>query len=276
MAESWYKMNTDMFNHPKIRYLRRLPEGNNIVLIWIMLLGMARRCNSSGNIFLTENVPYTPQMLAYELDFEESTVQLALSALEQLSMISRANGYILIVGWGEHQNAESLDKIREQNRIRQARYKANQKALPGNVTDNVTVTLNNALDKEKEEEIDIENKKENKSVRETTHTLFDRLIPDYDIPSSVSDKMGEWIKYKTERKEPYKEQGMKTLLRQIENNCMKYGDRAICDLIDDSMANGWKGIIFDRLKQARPQQKPQVQPRRNGNVFLDMLGDDDL
>ena len=67
---TWIKLTTDMFDNRKIKHLRRLPDGNNIVLIWVMLLTMAGRCNSSGMIFLTENIPYTPKMLADELDFE--------------------------------------------------------------------------------------------------------------------------------------------------------------------------------------------------------------
>ena len=63
--------------------------------------------------------------------------------------------------------------------------------------------------------------------------------------------MGEWVKYKTERKEPYKEQGMKSLLRQVENKALQYGDDAVCSLIDECMANNWKGIIFDRLQSQR-------------------------
>ena len=73
-------------------------------------------------------------------------------------------------------------------------------------------------------------------------------MPDYDFSDAVKSKLSEWITYKTERKEPYKEQGLKTLLKQVENNALTYGDHAVCNLIDDSMANNWKGIIFDRLK----------------------------
>jgi predicted phage replisome organizer len=149
-----------MFDNRKIRHLRRLPEGNNIVLIWVMLLTMAGRCNSSGMIFLTENIPYTPKMLADELDFEENTVKLALNALEQLNMIVANGNYFTIAGWEEYQNTIGMDKIREQNRIRQANYKAKQKLLQGNVTDNVTanvtVTQPNAPEKEIEKEIDID------------------------------------------------------------------------------------------------------------------------
>ena len=153
MAEvKWVKLTTDMFDNRKIKHLRRLPEGNNIVLIWVMLLTMAGRCNSGGMIFLTENIPYTPKMLADELDFEENTVLLAIQALEQLDMVVSENGFFTIAGWEEYQNIEGMDKIREQNRLRQAKFKQKQKLLGSNVTDNVIVTQGNAIEEEREED----------------------------------------------------------------------------------------------------------------------------
>ena len=128
MAEvKWIKITTDMFDNRKIKHLRKLPDGNNIVLIWVMLLTMAGRCNSNGMVFLTQNIPYTPKMLADELDFEENTVKLALQSLEQLEMIVMDNGFFSIPGWEEHQNAEALEKIREQNRIRKRKQREKQK-----------------------------------------------------------------------------------------------------------------------------------------------------
>lgn len=104
-----------------------------------------------------------------------------------------------------------------------------------------------------------------KSARETTRTLFVRLCSDYSLSDSIISKMAEWITYKTERKEPYKEQGMKSLLRQIENNCLAYGDQAVCNLIDECMANNWKGIIFDRLKQKQTVQAAKQSAYRKPN-----------
>lgn len=249
----WIKITTDMFDNRKIKHLRRLPDGDSIVLIWVMLLTLAGRCNSGGMIFLTENIPYTPKMLADELDFEESTVQLALNALEQLGMIqTNDNGFIAVTGWEKHQNIEGMEKIRESKRLAQARWRAKQTAIAEKSTVDSTVdsTRISVDDAEEEKEEDKNKKeKENKSVRETTHTLFVRLLPDYLLSDSLQDKMGEWVKYKTERKEPYKEQGMKSLLRQVENKAIQYGDDAVCSLIDECMANNWKGIIFDRLQQ---------------------------
>ena len=150
----WVKLTTDMFDNRKIKHIRRLPEGNNIVLIWVMLLTMAGRCNSGGMIFLTENIPYTAKMLADELDFEESTVALALKALEQLDMIVTDNGFFAIAGWEEYQNIEGMDKIREQNRERQRlkRQRQKQALLDVSRDSNVTVTGCHDIEEEREED----------------------------------------------------------------------------------------------------------------------------
>lgn len=257
MAEvKWVKITTDMFDNRKIKHLRKLPDGNNIVLIWVMLLTMAGRCNAGGMIFLTENIPYTTKMLADELGFEENTVKLALQALEQFSMIQTDQGYFTIAGWNEYQNIEGMDKIREQNRLRKQAQRARQKQLLPEASRDITgqVTQSHATDKEG----DIRRRKEKKSVKESPHALFERLIPEYTMTDALKAKMHEWITYKTERKEPYKETGLKSLLRQVENKAMEYGEPAIIDLIDLCMASSWKGIIFEKLG-AKPVQAQPIQ-----------------
>ena len=165
MAEvKWIKLTTDMFDNRKIKHLRRLPEGNNIVLIWVMLLTMAGRCNSGGMIFLTENIPYTPKMLADELDFEENTVALAITALEQLDMIVTDNGFFTIAGWEEYQSADKLAEIRAKDRERKRLKKAQSSAalpeahnsteFPRNIHGSSTDVPH--IEEEKEEERDKE------------------------------------------------------------------------------------------------------------------------
>ena len=125
----WVKITTDMFDNRKIKYIRKLPEGNNIVLIWVMLLTMAGRCNANGMIFLTENIPYTTKMLADELGFEENTVKLAIEALKRMKMISVDETSFSVIGWQDYQNVDGMDKIREQNRIRQQKLRDRKKQL---------------------------------------------------------------------------------------------------------------------------------------------------
>lgn len=112
----WVKITTDMFDNRKIKHIRKLPEGNNIILIWVMLLSLAGKCNASGMIFLTENIPYTEKMLGDELGFEESVIKVALAALEGFGMICRDGEQLFISNWEEYQNVDGMDKIREQTR----------------------------------------------------------------------------------------------------------------------------------------------------------------
>ncbi len=67
--------------------------------------------------------------------------------------------------------------------------------------------------------------------------------------------MEVWFRYKMKRKESYKEQGMKSLLKKTENNEGSYRRMNICNLIEDCMANNWKGIIWKILEE-RKQQRP--------------------
>ena len=179
MAEvKWVKLTTDMFDNRKIKHLRRLPEGNNIVLIWVMLLTMAGRCNSGGMIFLTENIPYTPKMLADELDFEESTVVLALQALENLDMIVTENGVFTIAGWEEYQNIEGMDKIREQNRERKRLQRERQRLalLDESRDSHVTVTVCHAIEEETEEDKEKEYHSFNHSVASEEEAFIQKRI----------------------------------------------------------------------------------------------------
>lgn len=110
-----------------------------------MLLSLAGKCNASGMIFLTENIPYTEKMLGDELGFEESVIKVALAALESFGMICRDGDQLFISNWEEYQNVDGMDKIREQTRKRVANYRSRKKQelLQENPTDcdsNVTVT----------------------------------------------------------------------------------------------------------------------------------------
>lgn len=156
-AVKWIKLMTEMFDNAKIKYLRTLPEGNNIVLFWVMLLTKAGKCNSNGYVFLTENIPYTQEMLAAEFGFELNTVKLALESLKRLNMIQLKEEIIEICGWEQYQNIDGLERIREQTRKRVANYRNKQKLIDCNVTSNVTVTQSNAIEEDKEEDIDIYN-----------------------------------------------------------------------------------------------------------------------
>lgn len=252
----WIKITTDIFSDEKILLIEQMPEADTMLVIWFKLLCMAGKENNYGVFLLRNRMPYTEEMLATIFRRPLNTVRLALSTFEAFGMIEIEDDIICIPNWEKHQNVDGLEKIREQTRNRVARYRERQKLIACNGKSNVTVTECNETEEEIDKDIEIDKEKDKKkSKKESTRTLFTRLLPDYNISENLKAKVFEWITYKTERKESYQEQGMKTLLRRLENNALTYGDEAVMCLIDDSMSNGWKGIIFDRLKQQKPTRK---------------------
>lgn len=89
------------------------------------------------------------------------------------------------------------------------------------------------------------NEKNEKNEKNSVDELL--LIDQYPISVQLKPKVADWLKYKKERREGYKEIGLKSLLTQIANKEAEAGSQAVIDVIDLSMSNGWKGIIWDRM-----------------------------
>jgi predicted phage replisome organizer len=147
-----------MFDDEKIKIIESMPDRDAILIIWIKLIGLAAKINSNGWIFLTEAMPYDMNTLATVLNRPVNTVKLALSLFKKYEMIETGNnGSIFLTNFEKHQNIEGLDRIREQGRLRTAKFREKQKLLPqGNVTDRYS----NAPDKNREDK----NRKEKNRV----------------------------------------------------------------------------------------------------------------
>ena len=122
----WIRLSTDMFDNRKIKYIRS-SYGNDPVLVWVMLLTIAGKSNDGGRLMLTPSIPYDTGMLADELGFSCEEMDRAIDALVLLDMIVEENGALVVRGWEEHQNAEGLERIREQTRERVAKYREKKK-----------------------------------------------------------------------------------------------------------------------------------------------------
>lgn len=251
----WIKITTDIFDDEKILLIESLPDAYAIITVWFKLLCLAGKQNNSG-VFMIGRMPYTDKMLATIFRMKEATVTMALETFQQFGMVEIIDGVITIPNWGKHQSLDQLETKKSYMRNYMKEYREKQKALTaGEVCKTNSKTNSKAnvsqADKEIDKDIDIEEDKEKRDKRESTHTLFERLISDYIISDKLQTKLREWLTYKAEQNHRYKEQGLKALLRQVENNQLEYGEQALCDLIDESMANGWKGIIFDKLKESK-------------------------
>lgn len=155
MAEvKWVRVATDIFDNPKIKYLRSLAKGDTLVLLWLWLIARAGKCNAGGRVYIAEGTPYSPALIASEIGAKAPTVRQGLDAMEQLNMIERtAGGEIRIIGWEEHQNASGMDKIREKDRERKRAKRAKDKSEDStDISASVRGLSVESPDTEKEEE----------------------------------------------------------------------------------------------------------------------------
>lgn len=68
------------------------------------------------------------------------------------------------------------------------------------------------------------------------------------LSAPLKAKVLEWLRYKAERKELYKPTGLKSFLTEMENKAREYAEGDIISLINECMANNWRGIIWDKIK----------------------------
>jgi predicted phage replisome organizer/uncharacterized phage protein (TIGR02220 family) len=120
----WVKLSTAMFDDEKIKAIRSMPSGNDICLIWIQLISLAGRVNDHGQIYLSEDVPYTEVTLSNSVGHPVGTVRLALQTFKKMGMVEMLpNDRIALVNWEKYQNIEGLDKVRQLTRERTRKYR---------------------------------------------------------------------------------------------------------------------------------------------------------
>lgn len=162
MAEiKWIKITTSMFDDEKIKLIEAMPDKDSILIIWIKLLLLAGKVNQGGNIYLSETIPYTDEMLSTVFNRPLNTVRLALETFRKFGMIECNVTSIFIVNWNKHQSIDILDKIREDTRKRVQKFRAKTpliEAKTSNDNSNVTVTLRNDIRRR--------SKKKNKTIKE--------------------------------------------------------------------------------------------------------------
>jgi len=94
---------------------------------------------------------------------------------------------------------------------------------------------------------------ENQMSKQNSILSFKFYISNLNINNQLKDKITQWLDYKTERKEYYKETGFKALVSKIIKSSDVYGLKPVIDLIDECMASNYKGIIFDRFKNTKKE-----------------------
>lgn len=274
MDISWIKLKTKMFDDEKIQLIEAMPEADAILVIWVKLLIQAGKTNSNGYIMLAENIPYSPEMLSTIFRRPLQIIRFALKTLSDLGMIELTERNVIVISnWEKHQNIEGLDKVREQNRIRQANYREKKLLLQVNngnsiTLDNVTVT----------EQIKSKNKIKNlnaggivlDNLKTIKQEYFTDMLP-IDSTQQFIEAWNEWCDFRREIKKKLTKLSAKKQLTFLFNQ----PEPIKC--INQSIQNGWTGLfeVTDKSKPKVIEHNGRVVTTKEDDAWRKVLADNE-
>ena len=290
MAEvKWIKIVTDIFDDEKMLLIESLPSADSLIVIWFKLLCLAGKNNNNGVFLLNDRIAYTDEMLATVFRRDVNTVRLALKTFEEYGMIEVVEGVITIPNWGKHQTLDKLERKTEYMRNYMRNYRDKQKKqieCKTNKTINSS-SYSNSNVSEADKDIDKDNKdkdiditplppygetphdfKKFTNVENVKYILNNKLFDEWEY---IRDNKGlweiikEWMEYKDEQKPKSKhhyntERGLHKLLNQFVKFHRIYGTDAIKEVVNDSIAQEYVGIVWDWLDKKK---------KKTGSAFDD-------
>ena len=154
----WIRLMVGMFDGNSFKKIKRariggVPFRDKLTAVWFELLDLAGKSNANGYLIDNNEIPYrTFEDIATMLDREEKEIELCMQFFINERMVEIIDDVYCLSNFTRFQNQEGLEKIREQTRKRVAKHREKKLLSSGSVTSNVTVTLGNALEEEKEED----------------------------------------------------------------------------------------------------------------------------
>lgn len=143
----WLKLELKIFSNRKIQILLKEPDSDTYFRIWIQLLTIAMECNCEGKLVIGENIPMTIENFSKIMGKSKKKVEKIIKKFQELNMLIIDDGVYKIKNWDKYQSVEKTEKYKEQNRLRQQKYR--EKLKCENEKSNVILTENNTEEKDK-------------------------------------------------------------------------------------------------------------------------------
>jgi predicted phage replisome organizer len=189
----WLKLKEDFFDERHVKALRRLPQGDSLVIVYLKM--QLKSLKTEGIIPYEGFLPDSVAELAMALDEDENVVRLAVEALIKFRVIERWDNDALYMTALQRLIGSESDSA---ERVRRHRELKNDRKL---LQCNAAVTSGNALETscntEIEIEIDIEREKEKEKREKNRADAPDGLaaLSPFD-EDSFSPKKGKAQKHK--------------------------------------------------------------------------------
>ena len=252
----WMKLKDTFMTSDTVDFLMGQPNGANYVVLYQMLC--LKTINTGGKLSRQIGeilIPYDEQKIARDTKwFTVDTVRVALELYKALGLIYQdVDGNLVLV---DHENlVGSETDYAERNRRLRAEHK---EALPvhdvysdeySDVSQNVSIDIRDKDNRYKE--IDTRDKEiKNTPPKSPSKGEGDESLEElFGYNEFLLEAVKDWLAYKKEKRQDYKGRGLQALLTQIKNRVAEYGENAVIDIIHESMAQNYQGILWDKLKQ---------------------------
>jgi len=260
----WLKLQHDFFKSLRIKKLRKIAGGDTYTIIY---LKMQLKCLADGGYWYYKGVLDSfEEEVALDIDEEVDDVKITIQYLLSCGLMEvteNPNTYIMPyvfenVG-SEGASAQRMRNLRQRQQT--FNYITDASQCDINVTDSLRtryvekeIEIEKEKEKEKELEKDTTPLPPSKGKQETQEELFNRLSEGKQLSDPLKEKLHEWIQYKKELKQSYKEMGMKSFITQMERYEQEYGTSDLINCITLSMARGYRGIITNLIDKGKPQR----------------------
>ena len=166
----WFKVDRNIFNNRKIQLILKHKDGDLYFRVWIQLLAIAVECGNDGRLEIGQK-PISFKDCAKIMGKTSEKIKRILEEFLELGMLEKDGETFLIKNWYKYQSIDKYEKYQIQNRERQKRFR--EKINSEKENSNVTITLDNAKEKNRIEkntkeirEEDIKRKEEESGFRE--------------------------------------------------------------------------------------------------------------
>ena len=166
----WLKLKKDFFKRHDIRIIEGMPDGKEIVLFYIKL--MLESVDHDGELRFSDEIPYSPEMLASVTDTDIQIVNKAMIILTSLKLLTVDENKTIVlpkvssmVGY-ETEWAKKKREYRES----QGQNEDKEKTMSGQCQDNVLPLSDKSKSKSKSKSIELDIKE--KSIKEKSNSRF--------------------------------------------------------------------------------------------------------
>ena len=148
----WIKMKVGMFDGNSFKKIKHSKIGgvsyrDKLTAVWFELLDLAGKSNCGGYLIDNNEIPYrTYDDIACMIDREEKEVELCLNFYIAEKMIEIIDDIFCLSNFDKYQCVEGLEKIREQKRLSQSKWRERKKlGLIGQSVDTTVETTKHLL-----------------------------------------------------------------------------------------------------------------------------------